>query len=221
MEDNGEVQGHKGQEVRERRCPGLSTGSRSLDEVLGLGIPSLVILRGAHGSGKSAVLRAAVSSYATSCGRAALLSVGRWERPEYFSGLPEGALDRILLMRLADEESLTSTSRAVLSIDLGMVALDSASDLSGILRSAAPQVLLALSLSRAVHARRSQVLVSIHEGPSGPIGYDSWWPYADLEVSLEVIGGDLRRASSARGEAVFRLRDGYVEGAESANATDK
>ena len=188
------------------RCNALTTGSRALDTVLDLGSASLVLLHGKEGAGKSAVLRAAVVSYAANCGRSALMSVAPWNRAPLFAGLPQPTLDRLALMRLVDEESLVAASRAVSLMDFGLVALDDASDLSGISRSAAPQSLMALTLSREVYRRGIQAIVALSDGISRIKGYDYWWPFADLVVALEVSPDGAHRASSTRGDARFRIR---------------
>lgn len=187
------------------RCDALTTGSRALDMVLDLGSASLVLVHGRDGAGKSSVLRAAVVSYATSCGRSALMSVGPWNRASSFAGLPQVTLDRLVLIRLVDEESLLAASRAISLMDFGLVALDDASDLSGISRSAAPQSLMALALSRAVYSRGIQAIVALSDGISRIKGYDYWWPFTDLVVALETSPDGVHRASSARGDAHFRI----------------
>ncbi|MGC8613363.1 MAG: hypothetical protein ACP5L2_03865 [Conexivisphaera sp.] len=187
------------------RCDALTTGSRALDMVLGLGSASLVLVHGREGAGKSAVLRAAAVSYATSCGRSALISVGPWNHMSSLAGLPQATLDRLVLMRLVDEESLLAASRAISLIDFGLVALDDASYLSSISRSAAPQSLMALALSRAVYRRGIQAIVALSSGISRIRGYDYWWPFADIVVMLETSPDGVHRASSAWGDARFRI----------------
>ncbi len=187
------------------RCDALTTGSRALDTVLGLGSASLVLVHGKDGAGKSTVLRATAVSYAISCGRSALISVGPWNREASFAGLPQAVLDRLVLMRLVDEESLLAASRAISLIDFGLVALDDASYLSSISRSAAPQSLMALALSRVVYRRGIQAIVALSSGISRIRGYDYWWPFSDLVVMLETSPDGVHRASSARGNARFRI----------------
>ncbi|MGC8695242.1 MAG: hypothetical protein ACP5UD_02370 [Conexivisphaera sp.] len=187
------------------RCDALTTGSRALDTVLGLGSASLVLVHGKDGAGKSTVLRAAAVSYAISCGRSVLMSVGPWNREASFAGLPQATLDRLVLMRLVDEESLLAASRAISLMDFGLVALDDASDLSGISRSAAPQSLMALALSRVVYRRGIQAIAALSDGISRIRGYDYWWPFADIVVMLETSPDGVHRASSAWGDARFRI----------------
>jgi hypothetical protein len=191
------------------RCDGLTTGSRALDRVLGLGSPSLVVIHGGRGTGKSTILSSAAASYAAACGRSALITVGSWVNPSALSGLPEAALDRLVLIRISDEQSAIAASRALSLIGFGLVALDDASELSGISRSAAPQSYISLSLSRAVHRRGMQALVALSEGPSGARGRDYWWPFADRFVRLERLEGGVR-AASADGEALFAIVGGRI-----------
>ncbi|MGC8969376.1 MAG: hypothetical protein ACP5LG_02150 [Conexivisphaera sp.] len=191
-------------------CEALTTGSRALDDLLGLSAPSLTVVHGARGAGKSAVLRAAAVSYAAGCGRAALASVGFPLSPADLGRAPGDALDRLVLIRIADEGSIVAASRAFALIDFGLVALDDASDLREASRRAAPLSYLALSISRAVSSRGLRALVALRDGPTGTRGLAYWWPFADRLVALEVLGGGMHRARSARGEALFRLVDGSI-----------
>jgi hypothetical protein len=192
------------------RCDSLTTGSRALDEVLGLGLPSLVLVHGGKGADRSTILRAAAISYAAGCGRAMLASTGSWGDASTLGGLPQDALDRLVLVRLSDEGSVVAASRAFALLDFGLISLDNASDLLEVSRAAAPRSYISLSLSRAASRRGAQSLVSLSGGPSRIRGYDYWWPFADLIVRLDELEGPVRRASSARGAALFRISGGSI-----------
>ena len=197
-----------------------TSGRRALDESLDLGSASLVVLCGGGGAGTSGVLRAAAASYAAGCGRAAIIFVGPWSRVSLPAGVPQAALDRLFLMRVPDEGSLLAAARAVSSMDLGFVALDDASHLSAVSRSAAPRSLMALAISRAVYRRGIQAMVALLKGASGIIGYEYWWPFADLLVELEALQDGTHRAASRLGEARFRIFGGIIMDARPGRGID-
>lgn len=215
--------------------PGVSTGSRKLDQVIGLssGRPLLAALYGPSGSGKSQVVyTAGVVCAASMLKKFSLVlttfmtspPVERLYEIAYERGYDPGrVLDRIIVVNVRSRRDLDSFMRFVKESagagGLKLVLMDDVPEVLVWAGSPAELSYLLLRLSSLVNVYDVSALLTypvrfdVERGVEKPAGYEYSWPFVDRFVRLTKVKEGVFTARSNLGDAIFRVTRKGVEDA--------